>query len=149
LFGFSIEKSPISVSERSPSAPVTIQTLEDIDQTQRPSTNVTHSHETDRIDKYTETEQSIDIDINSPILTRKEFLTEQNTRRLSFEKKPSNYDILVIESQPPKVNNSNVYFLFIFFIAGTIIGFIPTNINSNNSKTSTYDSTKNVISIWF
>jgi len=64
-------------------------------------------------------------DIISHTSTRKESSTEQNTRRSSLKQKPSNYDILVIETQPPKVNHRGTkkkhfqlfFLLFVSFLA--------------------------------
>jgi len=64
-------------------------------------------------------------DITSYISTQKESSTEQNSLRSSFKKKPSNYDILVIETEPHKVNNWRTKIKHIFdYIVLLFVSFI-------------------------
>jgi hypothetical protein len=134
---FSIEQSPISVAERPSTAPVNMSISENIDRIQRPSTgsSITSSIRTPRsssqsrkLSKINESnnfhqqfkqEQSIKIDSDNRTLTQKESSTGQTTSQSSFEQKPYYHDILVIHTQPPKVNNNykkskNSLILFIF-----------------------------------
>jgi hypothetical protein len=49
--------------------------------------------------------RSIQSDSDDHPSIQKESSTKQNIRRFSFEQKPYNHDILVIQTEPPKVNN--------------------------------------------
>jgi hypothetical protein len=133
---FSVEESSTSAAERPSSAPINIPISENIDRIQRPSTgsSVRSSIHTPRsstrskkLPKITEfnnihqqfkQEKSIRTDTDNRILTQKESSTGQ-TSRSSFEQKPYNHDVLVIQTQPPKVNKNynkskNSFILFIF-----------------------------------
>jgi hypothetical protein len=82
--------------------------------------------ESNTIYEQIEQEPSSKTDSDDHTLTQKESLTENNTTSESpFEQKPYYHDILVIHTQPPKVNKSNKsknsFILFIFFKARTIV----------------------------
>jgi hypothetical protein len=111
-------ESPISIAERPSTAPVNIPTPDDIDGIQRPSTGSSvsssiHSsrsstqrkqlhkiNESDHHYRQIKQEQSSKTDSDERASTQKEFLTEQ---------KPYYHDILVIHTQPPRVN----YYIYI------------------------------------
>lgn len=119
---FSIEESPASVNERPTTAPVNISIPENMDRIQRPSTgssvtSSTHtphsSSQSKKLPKINEPrrvyqefkhEQSTKSESDNRTLTQKESSTEQTTSRSSFEQRPYYHDVLVIETQPPKVN---------------------------------------------
>ncbi len=126
------------MAERPLTAPVNISISENIDRIQRPSTgsSVTSSIHTPRssnqskkLSKTNEStniyqqfkqEQSIKSESDHRTLTQKESSTEHTTSRSTFEQKPYYHDILVINTQPPKVNNNHnrsnkSLILFIFF----------------------------------
>ena len=96
-FLFSEEESPLSVVESSPSPLINHQTPEETDQRQRSSSSSSHSdtqrnevHKTDNTPQENETKSATDDHYSS----------EKET---SIKQKPYNHDILVIETQPPKV----------------------------------------------
>ncbi|UJR23318.1 hypothetical protein I4U23_026332 [Adineta vaga] len=96
-----IDISSLSMSERSPSAPLKSQRSDHIDPIQRPSTSSSYSDThtkqfDDPLDKENKTTRSMETDID-------ETPRKPPTRRLSFHKKSSSHDILVIETQPPKL----------------------------------------------
>lgn len=94
---------------------------ENIDQIQRPSTgsSVTSSIHTPRSSNQSKKrpkinephniyqqfkhEQLTKSDSDNRTLTQKDSSTEQTNSRLSFEQRPYYHDVLVIETQPPKV----------------------------------------------
>jgi hypothetical protein len=97
---FSIQESPVSIAERSSSDPLNTQTPDDIDQILSGSSSSRSSRssaQTKQLDKINE--------IDDHTLPDKDSSTEQDTNRSSVEQKPYNHDILVIQTQPPKVNN--------------------------------------------
>jgi hypothetical protein len=56
---------------------------------------------------YHQQEKSIKTDSDDRTLTQKDSFTEQTaSRRSSVEQRPYNHDVLVIQTQPPKVNNN-------------------------------------------
>jgi len=122
LFLFSIEKSLTSVAELSVSAPENLQTLEDIDQVERPLTSQstessiqTKEHpKTDTIHEENKKDESIKNNIDN----QKEFSTKQSTRRSSSEQRSYNHDILVIQTQPPKVIFvfNDFFQIFLYFL---------------------------------
>ncbi|CAF0786639.1 unnamed protein product [Adineta ricciae] len=98
-----IDLSSICTPERSPSAPSKSHRSIDNDPIQRPSTGSSHSDvpikQVDRIshfDTQNKIAQSTEIDVG-------ERVSKQPTYRSSLEKKPLTHDILVIETQPPKL----------------------------------------------
>ncbi|CAF2413865.1 unnamed protein product [Rotaria sp. Silwood2] len=112
----SIEQSPILDTERSPLAPISIQTPEDVNQIRQSSsrnssvnssihsaTQTKGPPKIDHIHHQNKSEQSIQDNIDDHTLIRKESPIEQNIHRLSFEKKLYNHDILVIQNQPPQL----------------------------------------------
>ncbi|CAF1551381.1 unnamed protein product [Adineta steineri] len=117
----SMRESSFSMADRPVTAPVSIPILEAIDQIRRPSTgssvgsSIRTSHSNSRAKKLSKINESIDIeqhikldpwtntDSNDNILTQKESSTEYDTNRSSFEQKHYNHDVLVIQTQPPKL----------------------------------------------
>ena len=122
---FSVEESPISVVERPSTAPLSIPSPDNIDRIERPSTGSSvassiHTSrssnqskklskiiESDHVRQHIQREQSIKTTSDDRTSIQKDSSTEQNTNQSSFEQKPYYHDILVIHTQPPKVNNSN------------------------------------------
>ena len=91
-------------------------------------------------------EQSTKIDIGEQV-------SKQPTHRSSLEKKPSTHDILVIETQPPKVNEHDYcersVFLSTFRLARAVRRVISTNIDSSDSKKSSSGCSERFVTIWF
>jgi len=124
----SIEESPVLIAERPVTAPVSIPTLENIDRIQRPSTgsSVSSSIRTPRSSNQTKKLPKINEsnDIHREIKQEPWIHADSDDRGLiqkesSFEKRSYNHDVLVIQTQPPKVNNykkQNLKKHFILFI---------------------------------
>ncbi len=130
-----MEASPISIAERPSTAPDFLQTPENIDEIQRPSSgssvsSSTHtprsSNQSKKLPKIIESnhihpqieqeEPSTKTDSNDRTLTKKESLTEHNTTSQSaFDQKPYYHDVLVIQTQPPKVNKTKNIVLYCLF----------------------------------
>ncbi|CAF0994598.1 unnamed protein product [Rotaria sordida] len=141
----SIVQSPILDAQRSPSAPADIQTPEDINEIRRSSSSrssvnssIDSTTQTKRplkihhTDQQNKSEQSIKDNIDDHTLTRKESPIEQNIHRLSFERKPYNHDILVIQNQPPKLEPLSGLFYSVQ---------IPTSSSSANVTPATTTTT--------
>ncbi|CAF0848591.1 unnamed protein product [Rotaria sp. Silwood1] len=112
----SLEQSPTLDTERLPLAPINIGTPEDVNQIKRSSSRSSSVNSSiqsvtptkgppkiDHIHQQNKSEKSSKDNIDDYTLTRKESPIDQNIRRSSFEKKPYNHDILVIQNQPPKL----------------------------------------------
>ncbi len=136
---FSIDEPPASIIERPATAPLIFTTSQNINRTQRPSTgsSVTSSiqtpHSGSHSKKFPQTDGSISThspnqqekstktDSDDHTLTQKDSSTEQTaSRRSSVEQRVYNHDVLVIQTQPPKVNSNyhgtqhNNFSLFFF-----------------------------------
>ena len=117
-----MDESPALPADRPSSAPMIISTSENIERTQRPSTgssmtssiHTPHSSsqskdlpkigKSNNISTQNKQKQSTKIDRTS---TQKDSSTDQSTSRSSFEQKPYYHDVLVIHTQPPKVNTDS------------------------------------------
>src|SRR5689334_22045944 len=99
-----MEETQISDVERSLSAPLETQTPEDIEQIQRPLSN-SPSHSLTRSD--TETKQFHTIENIDQINEEEKSVKDDDEKESSSEQKSSNHDILVIETNPPKVNKQS------------------------------------------
>lgn len=93
-----------TLPERVPSAPVNSHLPDDFDPLQRPATDSCYSdtqprhfYEASLMDKDNQTAESVESDLD-------EMPSKLTTHRSSLHKKSSKHDILVIETQPLKVN---------------------------------------------
>jgi len=119
----SLDEPATPIAERPSTAPLIISTSENVNRIQRPSTgsSVTSSTHTplsrsqskklpkidppNSIHLFNKQENSIKTDSDDRTLTLKDSSTEQTTSRSSFGQKPYYHDVLVIHTQPPKVNH--------------------------------------------
>ena len=118
---YSLEEPLSPIAERPSTAPPIIPNAEDVDRAQRPLTgsSITSSVQTplsqsrskrlprmppsNSTPSSNQQTKSIKTDSDDRILTQKDSSTEQTTSRSSFEPRPYYHDVLVIQTQPPKV----------------------------------------------
>jgi hypothetical protein len=113
-FLFSIEESPTPVAKRSSLTPINIETPEDNDQIQLPSTSSSSKSSTS---SDIETKQPEETDDIHPEYKQEQSIrsgTDNQTKKFSIEQKSYNHDILVIQSQPPRVNNCQKIFDYFY-----------------------------------
>lgn len=113
------------MAERPLTAPLTMETSENTDHIQRPSTGssatsfIQNSRSKDQSKRVARTnksedtlqqiqrERSIEIDSQDPLISEKESFNNQTASQPFVEQKPYYHDVLVIQTQPPKVKCSH------------------------------------------
>ncbi|CAF2314905.1 unnamed protein product [Rotaria sp. Silwood2] len=117
----SAEESPVSIGERPSTAPLNIPTSDNINRVPRPSTGssitstihttrsnsqgkkISKLNKSNHIHQEIKRQHSLETASDNRTSSEKEFLNEQNISRTSFSKKPYYHDVLVIHTQPPKL----------------------------------------------